>query len=170
MRRLHRFAVPAFIFLVCAFTVSCDDDITTPEITDEILLKEAVLRFETERWMIEGYAFVTFAERETPVPMAPRAAGGPLHDIDPLLYNLLLDVELPARPFAECEPFNGIHPDFEGYGYCVWYSHITYTSASTAVVYAGYFVGPMSAAGDLLLLERDTAGWKVLNCRRLWIS
>lgn len=170
MRFHNRYVVLTAVLLACVCVVSCNDDISAPEITEDILLKEAVLRFEMDKWRMDWYAFVTFSERETPIPMSPRSAGGPLHDIDLRLYNLLLDGELPVRPIAECEPMNTTHPDFEGYGYCVWYSHITYTSDSTAVVYAGYHCDPMSSAGDLLLLERDSAGWHVLNCRQLWIS
>lgn len=170
MRILLRYRAAIAALLLCGCVISCDDDVTAPEITDEMLLQDTALRFAMDRWLMDWHAFVTFAERDTAIPGSPRDASGPFNDIDPLLYHRLLNVDLPVRPIGECNTFETTHPDFENSGFCVWYSHITFTSSATAVVYVGYWCNMMSSAGALLLLERGTNGWEVIHSRGLWIS
>jgi hypothetical protein len=73
--------------------------------------------------------------------------------------------------YGECE--TGVrlkHPDFSGSGLLLWVGSVTFTSRTTAVVYAGYFGTELGAAGELLELTWNDRAWTVTHERVVWIS
>jgi len=63
---------------------------------------------------------------------------------------------------------SGAHHDIGlGAGYA-GFSMPGYLDDSTALVYASYFCGGLSAGGMLFLVEREAGSWRVISVRGMW--
>jgi hypothetical protein len=130
-----------------------------------------VYRYTFDQYNYEwfDFEFVTFAQADGMFPHVRTSEE--LRDIDPRLYWKLEPLGLPARMYGECE--TGVrlkHPDFSGSGLLLWVGSVTFTSRTTAVVYAGYFGTELGAAGELLELTWNDRAWTVTHERVVWIS
>jgi hypothetical protein len=158
----------AMIILPASFN-ACSDSGTEPDIIDDQHIRETTLRFMTELHWDSHYAFVTFASAEG----TPRDSSlGKFSPLPAASYQRLDDITHPMRPFEECTLHLGgvSHPDFEQRGICIWAGDVTRIGANEVVVYGGYYVGGLGAAGYLVRLEKKKGVWEVVDFDMMWIS
>lgn len=172
MRTNLRFLSHAIMCIILSVTVlsACSDAPNEPVFPNTAPIIEAAFRDAFTRYVQDwsNYEFVTFA-RTSWIPYAE--SENELGDIDPSILHRLDDLRLPVRPFSECMVEASVsHPDFSGRGICIWIADITFTSRTSAVVYAGYFGDVMGAAGELYELRYDASRWNVARVRTIFVS
>ncbi len=169
--RLNSARLLTLLALAIAIVAStaCTDNGTEPEFSDDERIQETTLRFMTALNWNSWYAFATFAT-SAGTPFDNRH--GELTAVSFRLYDRLQNIDHPMRPYAECTLGMGgvFHPDFKSNGICLWVGPVTRTGAGSAIVYAGYYVGGLGAAGYLVRVENGRDDWEVVGFRLLWIS
>lgn len=154
--------MPALLLLMSA----CADGPSEPELTDDLRVQEAALRFMTELEWNSYLEFVTYAGTAG----IPRDSSfAELTAVPERLYRRLQDIGHPVRPFAELAGWVR-HPDFSGPGLMLWVGTPTFAGNRDAIVYAGYYIGPLGSAGYLLRLEKPGDSWQTASFRLMWIS
>ena len=168
LRRLSRLIAVSMIMLLASIN-GCSDSGTAPELTEDHRIQEATLRFMTELNWASDYTFVTFALTDG----TPRdSRHGEYSPLPIMLYQRLGDITHPMKPYEECTlGLGGVyHPDFEENGLCIWTGNVTYIGANEVVMYSGYYVGGLGAAGYLVRLEKKHDVWEVADFVMMWIS
>lgn len=163
-----RLIIVSMIMLLASIN-ACSDSGTEPMLTDDDRIQESTLRFMTELHWASHYTFVTFALTDG----TPRdSRHGEYSPIPIMLYQRLGNITHPMRPYEECTlGLGGVyHPDFEKNGLCIWTGNVTHIGANEVVVYSGYFVGGLGAAGYLVRLEKKHDVWEVADFVMMWIS
>jgi hypothetical protein len=165
-RKLSRLITVSMIIMLASIS-ACSDNSTEPSFTEDDRIQEATLRFMTELSWESYFAFVTFyiVVEATPYDNENTSISPlPVH-----LYGRLGNIAHPVRPFEEC---TGLvrHPDFVKPGIGIWVGKVTHIGVDEVVVYSGYYVGPLGAAGYLVRLEKKNEIWKVVDFDMMWIS
>lgn len=167
-RQLSLLIVVSMILLLTSIN-ACSDNSTEPSLTEDDRILETTLRFMTELNWDSHYAFVTFALRES-IPRDSRH--GNQFPLPEGIYHRLGTINHPLRPYEECTlGLGGVsHPDFEQRGICIWAGNVTHIGANEVVVYSGYYVGGLGAAGYLVRLEKKHDVWEIADFVMMWIS
>ncbi|MFZ1729335.1 MAG: hypothetical protein WBQ23_02500 [Bacteroidota bacterium] len=163
-------ALPLLAVLAMLLSTSaCTDSSTEPALSDEERIQETTLRFMTELNWESRLQFATYASIAiTPFDNSDEQ----LTALSPSVFHQLQNIDHPLRPFSECTiGIGGVsHPDFTSGGICIWVGTITYTGSGSAVVYAGYFVGSLGAAGYLVRVERTETTWQIVGFHMVFVS